>query len=159
MASVRRLDPQLASQDTADFTFALMNRKDFVPDVYRDLPRLLEKYQNVMSECCQPYGVVNGKNKLGCVFFVGDIEPEHQGCFYFWCWDKGCYTPSVHRFVLEYLEACMTENGLIRLVCRTPDEKGLGRLLEHLGFKLEGRFARGFKSGGRPLNMYQYRRF
>lgn len=157
MASIRRLDFSLASQDTSDFTFALLNTPGFVPDVYSDLARLIEKYQVVMASCCQPWGVVNKKNKLGMVFFVGDIVPEHEGVLYIWCWDKACYTHSVHRFVRDYIEACMEGNALVRLVCRTPDEKGLGRLLESLGMKLEGRFSRGYRAGGRSLNMYQYR--
>jgi hypothetical protein len=157
--TVRRLDTSIQSDDFREFSFELLNKKDFLPDVYHDLPRLIDKYQKVMSECCQPWGVVNQKNKLGAVFFVGDIVPDHEGVFYLWCWDKGCYTHSVHRFVRDYIEACMTENGLVRIVCRTPDEKGLGRVLEHCGFKLEGRFARGWKSGGRSSVLFQYRKF
>ena len=157
MSLIRRLDTQLGSQDTSDFTYALMKFPGFVPDVYHDLPRLLDKYQKTMAECCQPWCVLNKKGKLGAVFFIGDVVPDHEGVFYLWCWDRCCYTHSVHRFVREYLEACMTENGLIRLVARTHDDKGLGRLLERLGFKLEGRFSRAWRSGGRSSNLYQYR--
>ena len=157
MGTIRRLDTAPLSDDTGAFTYALLHHPGFVPDIYNDLARLVPKYEQVMCSCCQPWGVVNGKGKLGAVFFVGDVVPDHEGVFYFWCWDKLCYSHSVHRFVRDYIEACMTENGLVRMVCRTPDEKGLGRLLEHLGFKLEGRFARGFKSGGRSSNLYQYR--
>jgi hypothetical protein len=102
---------------------------------------------------------VNHKNKLGAVFFVADVVPEHEGVLHFWLWEKSCYSHSVHRFVLDYIEACMAENGLVRVVCRTPDEKGLGRLLERWGFKLEGRFARGWRSGGRSAILFQYRLF
>lgn len=159
MGTVRRLDASPTSQDTSDFTYALLKYPSFLPDIYHDLPRLLEKYQQVMCSCCQPWAVTNGKGKLGAVFFVGDIVPDHEGVFYLWCWDKGCYSHSVHRFIRDYIEACMVENGLVRMVCRTPDEKGLGRLLEHCGFKLEGRFARGYKSGGRSSVLFQYRKF
>jgi len=159
MGTVRHLDVSIQSDDFREFSYQLLNRKDFLPDVYHDLPRLLDKYQVVMSGACQPYGVVNCKGKLGAVFFVGDVVPDHEGTFYLWCWDKTCYGHSVHRFVRDYIEACMTENGLIRMVCRTPDDKGLGHLLEHLGLKLEGRFARGWKSGGRSSVLFQFRRF
>lgn len=159
MATIRRLDTSMTSQDTSDFTFSLLHHAGFVPDVYSDLPRLLEKYQQTMESCCQPWCVVNKKGKLGAVFFVGDIIQDHEGVFYLWCWDKSCYTHNVHRFIGEYIDACMTENGLVRVVSRTPDDKVLGRVLERLGFKLEGRLARAWKSGGRLSVLFQYRLF
>jgi hypothetical protein len=157
MASCRRFDSALASQDTKELTFHLMNDKFYLPDIYRDYARMLGKYQQVMAECRQPFSLVNGDNKLGGVFFMSDIVLNHEGVFYCWIWDKSCYTPTTARFMGEYITHFAEECLLGRVVCRTPDDKGLGRMLERLGFKLEGRFARGFRHGGKSWTMFQYR--
>jgi len=135
-----------------------MNDKWYLPDILKDYPRMMERYAKTMGECCQPFGLVNSNNKLGGVFFMSDITPEHEGVFYCWLWDKSCYTPTTHRFMLGYIEHLVEEFGLCRVVCRTPDEQGLGRLLERLFFKLEGRFRSGYKHGGRLYTMFCYRR-
>ena len=64
MASIRRLDGALTSDDTREFTYHLMNDKLFLPDVYHDYGRLMDEYSHTMSVCCQPYALVVG-NKLG----------------------------------------------------------------------------------------------
>lgn len=158
MATIRRLDAGLASKDTAEFTFRLINEKNYLPDIYKDYERMLGKYQSVMSECCQPWGFCNHKNQLGGVMFVSDVVPCHEGVLYIWMWDKSCYTATTHRFMMDYIEHCVMSNQLDRMVCRTPDDKGLGRLLERLKFKLEARMKCGYRSGGRSQVLFQYRK-
>jgi RimJ/RimL family protein N-acetyltransferase len=135
-----------------------MNTSNYLPDVYHDYEKMLGKYQSVMSECCQPWGLVNRNNQLGGVLFISDVVPGHEGVLYIFLWDKSCYTATTHRFMLDYIEHCVMSNQLDRLVCRTPDDKGLGRLLERLHFKLEARMKSGFKGGGRSQVLFQFRR-
>jgi RimJ/RimL family protein N-acetyltransferase len=157
MASIRRLDTNPASADTAEFTFRLQNEKFYLPDIYKDYQRMLGKYQQMMCECIQPWCLV-ADNKLGGVFFTSDVVPGHEAVFYIWIWAKGCYTATTKEFINGYIEHCAENYGLDRIVCRTPDDKGLGRLLERLGFKLEGRFRAGYKHGGKLYTLYQFRR-
>ena len=156
MSSVRRYDTSLTSDDTREFTYHLMNDKFFLPDVLKDYPRMMSEYQHQMSMCAQPFGLVGNDNKLGGVFFISELVPGHEGTFFCWIWGK-VYTSTTHTFMLEYIEHYAEEYGLARVVCRTPDER-LGRLLERLFFKLEGRFKNGWKSGGKTSSLYQYRR-
>ena len=158
MASCRRFDPALTSPDTVEFTFRLQNEKNFIPDVLRDYGRMMDEYSRTMGSCCQPFAMVDCQNKLGGVFFINDVSPGHEAAFYLWIWNPKCYSAGTHRFMGDYIDHCAESNGLSRLVSRTPDDKRLGRLLERLGFKLEGRFKFGYKSGGKLSCLYQYRR-
>jgi len=158
MSSLRRFDPALTGSDFREFSYRLMSVPGFLPDIYKDMSRMLAKYNSVMAECCQPWALVDGHNQIGGVFFVSDIEPSHQGQFYCWIWKPGCYTVSTHGAMESYLSDCAMSNQLDRISCRTWDDKHLGRLLERLGFKLEGRFSRAWKSAGRLSNLYCYRR-
>lgn len=157
MASIRRLDTNPASADTAEFTFRLQNSPLYIPDIYRDYSRMLSKYQQMMCECIQPWCLVHD-NKLGGVFFVSEVEPGHQGTLFFWMWNPKCYTATTKEFINGYIEHCAENYELDRIVCRTPDDRGLGRMLERLGFRLEGRFRAGYKHGGKLFTLFQFRR-
>jgi RimJ/RimL family protein N-acetyltransferase len=133
-----------------------LNEKNYLPDVLKDMKRLVEEYQFMMGRCCQPFALVDNKNQLAGVFWMSEVVPGHEGTVFIWIWGK-CYTATTHRFMLEYIEHYAEECGLSRVVCRTPDTR-LGRLLERLFFKLEGRFKNGWKSGGKTTSLYQYRR-
>jgi RimJ/RimL family protein N-acetyltransferase len=117
---------------------------------------MIEEYQFMMGRCCQPFALVDNQNQIGGVFFMSDVVPGHEGVFYIWCWGK-IYSATTHKFLCGYIEHYAEENGLARVVCRTPDER-LGRLLERLGFKLESRQKYGFKAGGKLMTLYGYRR-
>jgi hypothetical protein len=147
----------LVGGDFKEFSYRLMNEKNYLPDVLKDYKRLVDEYQFMMGRCCQPFALVDGKNQIGGVFFMSDVVPGHEATFYCWIWNPKCYTATTNKFMFGYIEHYAEENQLARVVCRTPDEK-LGRLLECLGFKMESRAARGFKSGGKFLNLYSYRR-
>lgn len=157
MAICRRYDSSLTGSDFKEFSFRLMSEKNYIPDVYHDYQRLLDKYNSVMKECCQPWAMVDGAGKLGGVFYISDIVPGHEGVLYLWLWNPRCYTATTKQFLGEYLEYAARSYELNRLVCRTPDDRGLGRLLDRLGFKLEGRFRNAWKSGGRLSTLFQYR--
>jgi len=158
MSNCRRFDTALAGEDFREFSYHLMNDRNFLPDVLLDMKRMLEEYQFMMGRCCQPFALVDSKNQIGGVFFISDVVPGHEATFFCWQWLKGVITPATLRFVNEYIEHYAEENGLARVVCRTPDDKGLGRLLEALFMKLEARMKSGYKSGGKLSCLYQYRR-
>lgn len=157
MASIRRYDPAPTGSDFREFSYRLLNTPGFLPDIYHDIERLLAKHSQAMAECCQPMAMVDQAGRLGGVFWVGDIEYAHQACLYAWLWSPAVYTATTARAMAEYLTDCAASNQLDRIVCRTPDDRRLGRLLERLGFKLEGRFSRAWKAGGRLQTLYQYR--
>jgi RimJ/RimL family protein N-acetyltransferase len=156
MPQCRRLDTAVTSSDFSEFSYRLLNEKNYLPDVLHDLPRMMSEYARVMGSCCQPFALVDGKNKMGGVFFISDIEPGHQATFYAWLWGR-VYSATTNRFMMGYIEHYAEEYQLSRVVCRTPDER-LGAMLERLGFKLEGRFAKGYRSGGKSMCLYQHRR-
>jgi RimJ/RimL family protein N-acetyltransferase len=158
MSNCRRFDTAITGQDFREFSYHLLNDRNFLPDVLLDMKRMLEEYQFMMGRCCQPFALVDGKNQIGGVFFISDVVPQHEATFFYWQWLRGVITPATLRFVNEYIEHYAEEYQLARVVCRTPDDKGLGRLLEALGFKLEGRFRNAYKSGGVLTTLYQYRR-
>ena len=155
MATIRALDTSLAGSDLRELSFRLLNTPLYVPDVLRDTKRIMETATKVFSTCLQPFALVDKANKLGGAFFVSDIIPEHEATFYQWVWGD-VITPTTLPFMRGYIEECAGEYGLARVVARTPCVK-CGHLLEHLGFKMEGRFARGYKSGGRLHTLYQFR--
>ena len=156
MSNVRRYDTSLVGGDFKEFSYRLMNEKNYLPDVLKDYTRLVEEYQFMMGRCCQPFALVDGKNQIGGVFFISDVVPGHEGTFFCWIWGK-VYTSTTHTFMLEYIEHYAEEYQLARVVCRTPDER-LGRLLERLFFKLESRAKNGYKAGGKLMTLYGYRR-
>jgi RimJ/RimL family protein N-acetyltransferase len=158
MANIRQYDTSLTGPDCRELTYRLMNEKNFLPDIYHDYPIMIAEYSRRMSECCQPFALVDGKNQLGGMFFISDIVPGHEATFYVWVWNPKCYTATTSRFMAEYIEHYAEEYGLSRVVCRTPDDKKCGRMLEKLFFKLEGRFRNGWKGGGRLSTLFCYRR-
>ncbi len=157
MAICRKYDTALTGKDFREFSYRLVECPGFIPDVYRDMPRLIEKHRQTMGECCQPFGIEVGGELVG-VFFMSDVVPEHEGAFYLWLWNKAGWTAKTRRFVCEYIEHFADGWKLARVVARTPDDKGLGRLLESCGFRLESRAKSGYKSGGRLMTLYAYRR-
>ena len=158
MATCRRFDPSLTGSDTKELTFRLMNVPGFLPDVLHDYKRMMLEYQHMMETCCQPFAMVCPDNKMGGAFFLGDVSPGHEGTLFVWIWDPRCYTATTRKFLDGYVEHFAEDMALARMVCRTPDDGKLGRLLERMGFKLEGRFRNGWKGGGRLSPLYQYRK-
>jgi len=158
MSNCRRFDTALAGEDFREFSYHLMNDRNFLPDVLLDMKRMLEEYQFMMGRCCQPFALVDSKNQIGGVFFISDLVAGHEATFYCWVWGKGVITPATLRFINEYIEHYAEEYQLARVVCRTPDDKGLGRLLEALFMKLEARMKHGYKAGGKLMTLYAYRR-
>jgi RimJ/RimL family protein N-acetyltransferase len=156
MPSIRRFDTAVTGTDFREFSYRLLNSKNYLPDVLRDYKALLAEYTHTMDKCCQPFAVVDKDNKLAGMFFINDIVPGHKGTFFCWMWGKGC-SCSVLKFMKEYIDSCAEEYQLSRVECRTPDENGLGRLLKALKFKLEGRLKFGYKSGGRLTTLFCYR--
>jgi len=158
MSNCRRLDTSLVGEDFKEFSYRLMSGKNYLPDVLKEYKCMLGAYTQTMARCCQPFALVGPDNKMGGVFFMSDVAPEHEANFFIWMWNPKCYTATTNKFMYGYIEHYAEENLLARVVCRTPDDEKLGQLLEKLGFKLEGRFSQGYKSGGKLSTLFQYRR-
>lgn len=154
---IKPLDISVTSEEIKEWHYRLLKEPLFVPDVYRDDKRLLDAivftFANPTTQ--MPMAIVHPDGRLGGVFYVGDVVPEHEGTLYLWSWGK-CITHSVVRDMKEYIKACADSCALRRLTARTPCEE-LGRVYELLGAKLEGRFARAYKSGGDCKVLFQYR--
>jgi hypothetical protein len=135
-----------------------MNDHNYLPDVLKDYKCMLEAYTQTMAGCCQPFALVGPDNKMGGVFFINGVVPGHTADFYLWLWNPKCYTATTNKFLTGYIEHYAETDNLARIVCRTPDDKGLGRLLEKLYFKLESRAKNGWKAGGRLQTLFSYRR-
>lgn len=157
MASIRKFDPAVTGSDFKEFSYRLLNSKNFLPDILRDYKALLVEYTRTMDKCVQPFALVDPKNKIAGMFFVNDIDPGHKATFYCWVWGAG-YTNGTRKFIREYIDSCAEEYQLARVECRTPDDKKLGRVLAQLGMKLEGRLKNAWKSGGRLGTLFLYRR-
>jgi hypothetical protein len=158
MANCRMLDTSVTGADFRELSYHLMHDANFLPDVLRDYKCMTGAYISAVECCHQPFALVNGDNKMGGAFFITSIIPGHEATLLCWVWDRKAYTSTTHRIMNDYIGACADEYQLSRLVSRTPDDKKLGKLLEHLGFKLEGRFRSGYKSGGKLQTLFQYRR-
>jgi hypothetical protein len=156
MSHTRMFDTALANSDMRELSFRLLNEANYLPDVLMDTKKVMETATSVFCSSLQPFALVNDKNKLGGVFYIGDVIPGHDATFYIWVWDGKCITSKTLPFIREYIEASSEEYGLCRVVARTPCKK-LCHLLEHCGFKMEGRFASGYKSRGKLMTLFQLR--
>jgi len=157
MSHARVFDTSLVGPDLKELTYRLLNEKNFLPDVLLDTKKVMETSQIVFSSSCQPFALVSDDNKLGGMFYIGDVIPGHDATFYIWVWDGKSVTSKTLPFIREYIEATADEYGLCRVVARTPCKK-LCHLLEHLGFLMEGRFKSGYKSRGKLCVLFQMRR-
>jgi hypothetical protein len=151
------LDTNLLSPDMREFTYHLLNDKLFLPDIFKDMKRVMEMAPAVFASACQPFAIVGGDNKIGGVFYITDVIPGHEANLYIWVWNGKVVTSKTLPFIREYIEATAEEYGLCRLVARTPCKK-LCHLLKHLGLTEEARLKFGFKSGGRLMTLFQFRR-
>lgn len=156
MARIRLLDSSLSSSDMVEFSYVLLNKPLFVPDVLHDTRAVMEESRRVFSTC-QPYAIDGDKGKLAGVFFVSNLFPGHECTFFMWAWDKSAITPTTVRFIRDFIDATAEEYGLFRIVSHAADKK-LGDVLEHLGMTLEANLKFGYKAGGRAMTLYQYRK-
>lgn len=155
MSRIRFLDTNLAGADMKEFSFQLLNRPLYVPDVIHSTKAVIEEATRVFSTC-QPYAIDNDNGKLGGVFFVSNLYPGHECTFFLWAWGKAI-TPTTVRFMRDLLDATAEEYGLFRIVAHAADKR-LGDVFEHLGMTLEANLKFGYKSGGRAMTLYQYRK-
>jgi RimJ/RimL family protein N-acetyltransferase len=157
MSHCRLFDTSLVNPDMREFSFHLLNDKDYLPDVLLDTKKVMATAPVVFASSCQPFGIIGGNNKLCGVFYISDVVPGHDATFYIWVWDGKAVSHKTLPFIREYIEATADEYGLYRIVARTPCKK-LCHLLEHLGFTLEGRFKSAWKSRGKLSVLFQLRR-
>ena len=155
MANIKELDWSVASDDLKEMTFRLINESPFLPDLLRNMDTLSTAINDTFSRSQTPYGMY-GKNGLGGFFYVTDVVPEHDASFYCWVWDRSAFSHRAVRAIREYIEKAAREYLLRRMTARAA-EKNLCHLLEHIGFKSEGRFRFGYKTHGKLMTLIQYR--
>ena len=153
---VKRLDTSLVGGDFRELSYQLLHKPNYLPDCLKDIKVFTDMFSHMVNVSGQFMGVYDG-DKLGGFWFLGDIVPGHEATFFAWFWDKSCYTPLVVRTIRSYIRDYVSEFGLVRIVARTPDDRVYSRVLEQIGFKLEGRFAHGFRSFGKTTTLFQYR--
>jgi len=156
MPVIKKLDAALAGDDMRAFTFQLMNRPLFLPDIYRHYQTLTQKITELLKTSPELWGFYAGP-ELVAVAGVMNIQQSHDARFLFWAWDKRALTRDSVKWLGEYLDWIMDCFQLSRVTVQTPCEN-LARLCRLLGFKTEGRFARGFKHGGKLYTLLQLRK-
>jgi hypothetical protein len=140
-----------------EFVYRLLNCPNYLPDSMRDYKVITSDIGRILESAAPPVGICDSGGKLCGVFCIIDITPGHQARFVCWIWDKEAFSHNVFKAIEHYIGMNMAEMGLRRMVCQTPDES-LCELLKRLGFKIEGRFKSGYKSGGKFHLLYQLRK-
>jgi RimJ/RimL family protein N-acetyltransferase len=156
---VKRLDTSLVGGDFRELSYQLLHKPNYLPDCLKDIKVFTDMFSHMVNVSGHFMGVYGGPDgdKLGGFWFLGDIVPAHEATFFAWFWDRSCYTPLVVRTIRSYIRDYVSEFGLVRIVARTPDNDCYGRMLEHIGFKLEGRFKNAWKGGGKLSTLFQFR--
>lgn len=153
----RKLDKNLAAVDMKAFAFRLLNEPLFVPDDIRDYAPLLKTLKRVVDEPLSVLmGSYNDSDELVGVFGVINIVPETDAMFVLWTWGKPAVTPQLVKDCRDLLTYVKGTYELRRVTAKAASE-GQSRLLQTIGFKVEGRFRSGYKHGGQFHNLFQLR--
>lgn len=150
---VKKLNCSLTSDDFRELSYRLLYTPNYLPDCLRDIKELTESFVHMTNGAGEFFGIHH--DGLAGFFFLADIVPRHEATFFSWFWGK--LTSGDIRFIQDYINEYSKQFGLCRIVARTPDDKKHGRILEMIGFRLEGRFRNAYKSGGKLSVMFQYR--
>jgi len=150
------LDLNLAGNDMKALTFELVERPLFVPDAIRDYRNLLRTVRRVTEGYGAEFRAIRHDDKLVGAFGVFNIVPQTDAEFALWIWDKTGLTHQTIRNIRDILTYMKDFHGLRRVTTHSADDRHV-RILELIGFKIEGRFRHGYKSGGKFHNMYQLR--
>jgi len=151
---IKRLDTSLIGGDFRELSFQLLHKPNYLPDCLRDIKAMSEQFVYMTNASGQFMGAYD-EDKLGGFWFLGDIVPGHEATFFGWFWDR--WTLGTVKSIRAYIKRYVGEYELARVTARTPDDKVYGRMLEQIGFKLEGRFKSAWKGGGNLSTLYCYR--
>ena len=155
---IEQLDTNLAGSDVKDWTFQLLSRPLFVPDPIRDYKPLLTTVRRVLEEPGTNFMAIrsdSGDTLLG-VYGLFNVVPGVDARFACWLWDKAAVTPGLIKALKDFVVYSKDFHALRRVTVQSACEK-MNRILELVGFKVEGRFRHGFKWNGKFHNMYQLR--
>ena len=153
----KKLDKSLATADMKAFAFRLLNEPLFVPDSIRDYAPLLKSLKRIVEEPLSVLmGAYDANDELVGVFGVINIVPETDARFVLWTWGKPQVTPQLIKDCRDLLTYIKGTYELRRVTAQAASE-GQSRVLQAIGFKVEGRFRSGFKHGGQFYNLFQLR--
>jgi len=153
----KKLDKNLATGDMKAFAFRLLNEPLFVPDQIKDYAPLLKALKRVVDEPLSVLmGAYDASDELTGVFGVVNIVPETDARFVLWAWGKPAVTPKLIKDCRDLLTYIKGTYELRRVTAQAASE-GQSRLLQVIGFKVEGRFRSGYKHGGQFHNLFQLR--
>lgn len=153
----RKLDKNLATGDMKAFAFRLLNEPLFVPDQIKDYAPLLKVLKRIVDEPLSVLmGAYDANDELSGVFGVVNIVPETDARFVLWTWGKPAVTPQLIKDCRDLLTYIKGTYELRRVTAQAASE-GQSRLLQVIGFKVEGRFRSGYKHGGQFHNLFQLR--
>ena len=154
---ITQLDTNLTGSDIKDWTFQLLSRSLFVPDAIRDYKPLLSTVRRVLDEPgTNLMAVRSDDGVLVGVYGLINVVPGHDARFVCWLWDKAAVTPGLVKSIRDFIVYSKDFHALRRVTVQSACEK-LNRLLELVGFKVEGRFRHGMKWDNRFHNLYQLR--
>lgn len=156
MISVDALEPNVASDEVKDFAFHLMNDPLFLPDYMKNYSVVIRRLKAIFAESAGPLRAIKKDGTLVGVFGVIDIIPETDARFVCWIWGTKVLTPGLVKSMRDFLSYIKQCYSLRRVTTQSACDR-MCRLLELVGFKIEGRFRHGFKWGGRFSNLYQLR--
>lgn len=155
--TTKQLDKNLAGEDMKVFAFRLLNEPLFVPDSIRDYAPLLKALKRIVEEPLSVLmGAYNASDDLVGVFGVINIVPETDARFVLWTWGKPAVTPQLIKDCRDLLTYIKGTYELRRVTAQAASE-GQSRLLQTIGFKVEGRFRNGYKHAGQFHNLFQLR--
>ena len=138
-----------------------MTKELWVPDEWRTIARCHLRMSMLFPPPTVPVEVrpinliYEIKEWAGMLGFV-HIIPGHQAACYFKWWDEKQFGHKIYREILQVVDTVMDELKLIRLYTDTADPK-MRDWAERVGFKIEGRFAKGFMWNGKPRTEYHLR--
>lgn len=145
---VKKMTTDFTGDDMKAFTYHLMNSPLYLPDLIRNYDALVEGISRRLIMPCAPLGVYSPTGKIGGVFWLTDIVPDHDARLMAWVWDKGVCTPETLHTVRDIIEADATTYSLRRVSAQTACPN-MERILRMLGMTTEGRQKYGFKHSGK----------
>ena len=154
MIDIKPLDRNFLGEQMKSLTFHLLNGPYYCPDAVRDYNPLVKTLKRLFEEKDAVFmALLNGQTLSG-VFGLVNVCRGHQAQFISWIWDKPALTPGLIKKLRDFLIYCKDVYALKRIAAQTACEKH-ERILNLVGFKIEGRFRNAFRWNGelRPLVM------
>ena len=141
----------------------LMTRELWTPDEWRTIPRC----HLLLSMLFPPNTIPQEVRSINLAYELADwagmiaftsIIPGYKADVMLKYWDKKQFNHKLYREMKQLVDIVMEELNLIRLSCVTADKKMRDLAVKYFGFKVEGRFAKGFRWDGKLYTEYRLRR-